>query len=120
MAKTKRTIGVNLEGADLEVLREIAVRERRSISFLIRDIVHEFLQRQDTARAATFDPAILMQEIPSAIGVDPTTERGDARLARELLTAAAHLDRLNEQSSERQNSERMVKRDTLGEELPET
>jgi hypothetical protein len=106
MAKTKRTIGVNLEAADLEVLRQVAVRERRSISFLIRDIVHEFLQRQESPKAASTDAAsLLLHEIPGAVGLDTGTERGDARLARELLTAAAHLDRLAEQSGELESAQ---------------
>jgi hypothetical protein len=119
MAKTKRTIGVNLEAADLEVLRGIAARERRSISFLIRDIVHEFLQRRESPREEVVsDPAVLLHEIPSAIGLDTGTERGDVRLARELLTAAAHLDRLAEQPAELQDPKRMPKRNALGEEIP--
>ena len=120
MAKTKRTIGVNLEAADLEVLREIAARDRRSISFLIRDIIHEFLQRQSPQEAAPMsDPTLLLHEIPSAIGLDTGTERGDVRLARELLTAAAHPDRLDEQSAELQNPERVEKRNASAEKLSE-
>jgi hypothetical protein len=106
MAKTKRTIGINLEAADLDVLRDVAVRERRSISFLIRDIVHEFLQRQESPKAAsTAAASLLLHEIPGAVGLETGVESGDARLARELLTAAAHLDRLAEQSGELESAQ---------------
>jgi hypothetical protein len=89
MAKTKRTLGVNIEGEDLDQLRAIAERERRSISFLIREVVHEFLQRHNTGAAATSAPAKSLQPTgPSEAGGAPSN------LARSLFTAAANLDQL--------------------------
>jgi len=89
MGKTKRTIGVNLEGADLELLRGIAARERRSISFILREIVSRYLQCDSGVAAATSSPAATPMPMgPSEAGGAPSN------LARSLFTAAANLDQL--------------------------
>ena len=44
-----RVIGVRLDHDDIERLREIAAKEERSISFIIRRCVVEFLRKQGEA-----------------------------------------------------------------------